>query len=110
MKSSFQDYEHVRVVTLSGEFTTEDADQFRRAVEDRAGAVKHVVLQCEELEFVDSAALEAWLRLQESLGTKGGQLRLVSPDATILKILELTRLAPAFESHPSVEAAVRSLR
>jgi anti-anti-sigma regulatory factor len=90
VKSSFQDYEHVRVVTLSGEFTTEDADQFRRAVEDRAG--------------------EAWLRLQESLGSKGGQLRLVSPDGTILKILELTRLAPAFESHPSVEAAVRSLR
>jgi len=110
MKASFQDYDHIRVVTLSGEFTADDADAFRRTVEDRAAAVRHLILQCEELEFIDSAGLESWLGAQERLGEKGGQVRLVAPDATVSKILELTRLNHAFESHPTLEAAVRSLR
>lgn len=110
MKASHQDYDHVRVITMSGEFTAEDADQFRRSAEDKRTAIRHVVLDCRELEFIDSAGLEACLRLQEKLGESGGQLRLVAPDETITKILEITRLDLAFEAHPTLESAVRSLR
>ncbi|HVZ94548.1 MAG TPA: STAS domain-containing protein [Phycisphaerales bacterium] len=110
MKASSQDFDHVRVVTISGEFTADDTEAFKRTTEDRAGKVKSVILDCRELEFVDSAALESWLRLQEQLGSQGGQLRLVAPDTTVSTILELTRLNLAFESHPSIESAVRSLR
>ncbi len=111
MKISFQDYEHVTVLTLSGDFTAEDTDQFNRTITDRRTAgVRDVLVDCENLEFVDSAGLESWLRLQESLGESGGQFRLVRPEDTIKKILELTRLDLAFESHETIETAVRSLR
>lgn len=111
MKVSSQDYDHVTVLTLSGDYTADDVEQFRRIVTDRrAAGVRDVLLDCENLEFVDSAGLESWLRLQELLAEHGGQLRLVRPDQTIRTILDLTRLELAFERHGTIEAAVRSLR
>lgn len=111
MKLSYQDYEHVTVLTLSGDYTVDDIEQFKRIVsERRAVGVRDVLLDCEALEFVDSAGLESWLRLQEQCGEKGGQVRLIHPDDVVKKILSLTRLDLAFETHPTVEAAVRSLR
>ncbi|HBS29072.1 MAG TPA: hypothetical protein DEB06_06395 [Phycisphaerales bacterium] len=111
MKISHHDYEHVTVLTVSGDFTADDTEQFARVVNDRRGAgVRHVIIDCENLEFVDSAGLESWLRVQESLGEGGGQFRLIRPDETLTTILALTRLDLAFEAHPSLEGAVRSLR
>lgn len=111
MKISHQDYETVSVLTLSGDFTQDDVEHFKRvSAERRAAGVKHVLLDCESLEFVDSAGLECWLRLQESLGEAGGEMRLLRPDQLLTRILALTRLDLAFEAHPTVESAVRSLR
>ena len=111
MKISSQDFEHIAVLTLSGEFTADDAEAFRRAADDRirAGA-RHIVLDCHHLEFIDSKGLEGCLALQESLGDSGGQLRLIAPDETVATILVLTRLDLALEAHDSIERAVRSLR
>ncbi len=111
MKISFQDYETVSVLTLSGDYTADDVDHFKRVAGERRNAgVRHVVIDCENLEFVDSAGLESWLRLQESLGESGGEMRLLRPDDTLKTILALTRLDLAFEAQPTLEAAVRSLR
>jgi anti-sigma B factor antagonist len=111
VKISAQEYEHVSVMTLSGEFTHDDMEQFRRVLTDRREkGVRDVVLDCEHLDFVDSAGLEGWLRLQEDLGSQGGQLRVVHLDETVRTILSLTRLDLAFETHDTVEHAVRSLR
>ena len=111
MKMSFQDYDFITVLTLSGEYTIDDTDQFARAVrERRKSGIRDVLIDCEHLEFIDSAGLESWIRLQEELGMEGGQFRLVNPEDTVKKILELTRLDLAFEAHAEVELAVKSLR
>lgn len=111
MKLSSSNYDHVCLLTLSGEFTTDDVEQFTRVATERvASGAKHVILDCESLEFVDSKGLESVLNLQESLGTQGGQLRLIRPDETVSTILKLTRLNLALEAHNSLEEAVRSLR
>ena len=111
MKLSYQEYEHICVLTLSGDYTHDDVDNFRRVVSDRLDdGARHVLLNCEYLEFVDSAALESWLRLREQLGDKGGQFRLINPDDNVEKILRLTRLEKSFEAHPTIESAVRSVR
>lgn len=111
MKLSYQEYEHICVLTLSGEYTSDDVDQFRRIINERIDTgAKHVLVDCQHLEFVDSAGLESWLRLRERLGEHSGQIRLVNPDENVVKILELTRLDKAFETHPTLESAVRSVR
>ncbi|TVQ77866.1 MAG: anti-sigma factor antagonist [Phycisphaeraceae bacterium] len=111
MKISYTDYEHISVLTLSGDFSTDDVEAFERVCTDRMRErTRHILIDCEHLEFVDSRGLESWIDLQQKLGEKGGQLRLLKPDETIQTILRLTRLTPAFEKHDSLEQAVRSLR
>lgn len=111
MKTSHQDFGHVTVVTLSGEFTADDAERFTRDMGDRiAAGVRDLVFDCENLEFIDSAGLEAMLRLRDRAAERMGQVRLVRPDPNVAKILEITRLVRVFQSHENLEAAVRSLR
>lgn len=111
MKISFQDYEHICVLTLSGEFTSEDSGLFERVISERfQSGARHVLLDCEHLEFIDSSGIEHWLRLSERVGKRNGQVRLVGLCENVQKILEMTRHDRSFEAHGSVEAAVRSVR
>jgi len=111
VKISAQDYEHICVLTVSGEFGADDLDVFDRVVDERlAAGARHMLLDCENLEFIDSAGLERLLDLRDRLGAQSGQVCLVCPDEHVAQILELTRLDRAFPAHPSVEAAVRSVR
>jgi len=111
VKLSFHEYEHVCVLTVSGEYTDEDVEVFRRTVGERLdNGARHILLDCEHLEFIDSAGLESWLRLRELIGQTGGQVRLIKPDENVHTILKLTRLDRAFETHETLESAVRSVR
>lgn len=111
MKVSAQDHGHISVLTISGEFTAEDVDQFQRILAERTSAgAMHILLDCEHLEFVDSAGLETWLRARDEISQAGGQFRLIGLDENVTKILEITRLAKAIETHNDLETAVRSVR
>lgn len=111
MKLSFQEYGPILVMTLSGEFTVDDVGIFERTANERLGAgSRHIMIDCEHLEFVDSAGLESWLRVRDEAGQRSGQVRLINPDPSVVKILEITRMDKSFEALPSLEAAVRSVR
>ncbi len=111
MKLSYEDYEAISVLTISGELTAEHADTFRRATQERFGAgIRDLVLDMQYLTFVDSAGLELLLWLTEKASQHDGQIRLVNPDVTVRKILEITRLDRRFDVHDTVESAAKSLR
>lgn len=111
MKFSYQNFGRVAVFTLSGDFTIDDAEQFQRSVSERLeSGSRDVVLDCEHLEYVDSAALEAMLKTKTQAAASSGSVRLVKIDDTVRKILEMTRLDAVFQTATSVEEAVRSLR
>jgi anti-sigma B factor antagonist len=111
MKLSYEDHDTISVLRVSGELTADQADTFRRTCGDRMGAgIRDFVLDLEHLQLVDSVGLELLLWLSEELAVHNGQLRLVQPDETILKILEVTRLDLKFDVHSSIESAAKSLR
>ena len=111
MKLSYEDHEQITVLTVSGELTADQAEVFRRACQDRLGnGVRDVVLDMEYMTMLDSAGLECLLWLVDELSEHAGQLRLVRPDETARKILELTRLEKRFDIHSSIESAAKSLR
>lgn len=111
MKLSYEDHARTTVLTMSGEFTADQADSFRRNCQERfANGICDIVIDMENLRLIDSAGLESLLWLRDETIQHGGQLRLVKPDSTIQKILEVTRLERRFERHDSIEAAARSLR
>ncbi len=111
MKLSYEDHGAITVLTVSGDLTADQVDAFRRSCLDRfASGVRDVVLDLEYLTFVDSAGLETLLWIIDEVSERGGQLRLVKPDPTVSKILEISRLDRRFNIHESIESAAKSLR
>ncbi len=111
MKLSYEDHNTITVLTISGELTADQGDSFRRACQDRLNAgIRDIVLDMEYLTLIDSAGLELLLWLVDQVAENGGQVRLVKPDETVRKILQLTRLDRRFNTHDSIESAAKSLR
>ena len=65
-----------------------------------------VVLQLDQVEFVDSSGLGALVRLMRAARAKGGDLKLSGVPARMLKMLELTSLLSQFEVYDSAEEAI----
>jgi anti-sigma B factor antagonist len=65
-----------------------------------------VVLQLDEVEFIDSSGLGALVRLMQAARSKGGDLKLSGVPPRIRKTLEMTSLLPQFETYDSVEEAI----
>ena len=111
MKIVHQDYEQLTVLSLKGELSAEASEALRRVVGERlAHKTRDFVLDCGDLEFVDSKGLETMLWLQEQAGERLGQVRLAAATPTIEKIFEMTRLSAQFDRHADVDAAIKSLR
>jgi len=65
-----------------------------------------VVLQLDQIEFVDSSGLGALVRLMQAARSKGGDLKLSGVPPKIRKTLEMTNLLSQFETYDSVEEAI----
>lgn len=111
MKLSYEDHDAISVLRVSGELTSDQADSFRRSCLDRLSCgARDIVLDVEHLSLIDSAGLELLIWLGEEVSDHGGQLRIVRPDETVRKILEITRLERRFDIHDTIESAAKSLR
>ncbi len=111
MKLSYEDHNEITVLTLSGELTSDQADAFRRACNERfTRGVRDVLVDVQHLNHIDSAGLELLIWLKDEAGVHGGQLRLVRPDEVLNEVLRITRLDRRFDTHESIENAAKSLR
>src|SRR5208283_4120161 len=91
---------HGRIVTGNEVFT------LHAQVADSIGKYGDVVLQLDQVEFVDSSGLGALMRLMQAARAKGGDLKLSGLPPKIRKVLQLTSLLPQFETYDSVEEAI----
>ncbi len=65
-----------------------------------------IVLQMDDVVFVDSSGLGALVRLVQAARSKGGDLKLSGVPASVRKTLEMTHLLSQFEVYDSVEEAI----
>ncbi len=65
-----------------------------------------VVLQLDQVEFIDSSGLGALVRLMQAARSKGGDVKLSGVPPKIRKTLEMTHLLAQFEAYESVEEAI----
>jgi anti-anti-sigma factor len=104
-------YNQLCCLTVAGDLGAVEVQQLRKAAEDAMDA-KHVVnfvVDLEKCSFIDSEGLEALLWLKRRSEDLFGQVKLVHPDESIKKILEITRLEPRFEVHDEMPAALRMM-
>ncbi|HVT80816.1 MAG TPA: STAS domain-containing protein [Phycisphaerae bacterium] len=105
------DYDHVSVVSVSGEFNTDSVEAFRSQVEERLGRkVRFFVVDLQQTTFMDSKGLETLVWVQEQCDERLGTVRLCNPDETCRKILQVTRLDARFDVFADVAEAVKTMR
>jgi anti-sigma B factor antagonist len=91
---------HGRIVAGNEVFT------LHSNVGDSFAKYSDVVLQLDQVEFVDSSGLGALVRLMQAARSKGGDLKLSGVSSRIRKTFELTGLLAQFETYDSVEEAI----
>ena len=106
-----EDYDHVTVLSIAGEFNSEGTDAFRQHVSERLGRkVRFFVVDLQQTSFLDSKALESLMWVQEQCDERLGTVRLCNPDETCRKILQVTRLDGRFDIFADVTEAVKTMR
>lgn len=111
MQITAESYGQAVILNCKGELTADSLEAFRRAVEHQLAEeqVRDLVLNFEEVPFLDSAAIEYLLELQVTLADRLGQVKLARLDENVRKIMEITRLESAFERHDDLSEAVRTV-
>ncbi len=111
MKINAESYGHAVMLNLNGDLTADALEAFKQAVDHQLQPkeVVDLVLNCESVPFIDSAALECLLDIQEKLAERFGQIKLVKCDESVRKILEITALQSTFEHYDRVADAVKAL-
>ncbi len=105
------DYDHVSVLSVSGEFNTDSVDAFRSQVDERLQRkVRFFVVDLQQTTFLDSKGLETLVWVQEQCDERLGTVRLCNPDETCRKILQVTRLDARFDVFADVAEAVKTMR
>ena len=92
-------------VTLT-EGTPEFDDVLQRLVQQ--GHVR-IVLDLEEVPYIDSTALGSLLRTHATVSRRGGAMKLLNVKGHVRELLELTRLLAVFEAFDSEADAIASV-
>ena len=109
MNITVESYGQAVILNCKGELTADSLDAFNTVVNHQLeeGHVRDLVLNMEEVPFIDSKILEYLVELQEQLAERLGQVKLANCDENIRKILEITRLDGTFEIFEDISRAVQ---
>jgi anti-anti-sigma factor len=84
------------------------APKFQSAIERAAESesVGAVVVDLNDVAFMDSTALSSLMRSKDTLDQKGISLRLAAPSKAVERIFSVTGFQDYFDIFPSREAAI----
>jgi anti-sigma B factor antagonist len=71
---------------------------------------KHVVIDLGKVQFMNSSGLGLLIGGASTMKNAGGSLKLANASEKITALIKITKLSGLFESYPSVEAAVESVK
>jgi len=101
--------EHVEILQLSGRFDAQTAPPIQeRLTQATAGSTAQLVVNLQNVEFIDSTALSTLVQAMKRARTLDGDVRLCGLRQPIRIIFELTRLDKVFDIYVLEEEAVES--
>ena len=111
MKLKHENYDEITLISVQGDMTADELQPFTQFAEQCLDdSTRDFVIDIAEMGFIDSKGLETLIWLQEQAAEQLGQVRLAQPSETVAKILEITRLEHQFDTHDTVDDAIKSLR
>ena len=100
----------VTILDLKGKITLGDGDE---ALRDRINSLAHqnrlrILLNLENVPYIDSAGLGVIVRTYTTISRQGGQLKLVNLTKRITDLLSITKLLTVFETFDTEAEALKS--
>lgn len=92
MKLDVSDKDDRLFVKIGGQLLYSEADHFKDEVLPKIGQHSTVTVDCEDLEFIDSAGTGAIVRLWKECRMVGAELELIRVVPEVQKLLHMTRL------------------
>ena len=108
MQSSTRQVGRVTVVALSCRAETE-ADFTQPLGALIAGGHRWIVLDCRELEYLNSAALRSLVALTKQLKSQAGVLALAALSEAVCDLFDISGISAMVSVFPSVDAAVDAM-
>lgn len=102
------DRDGATLIALQGELDLSTAPSLRDAIHESARE-KGVVVDLQDLTFMDSAGIGTLLRAHQELSQEGRPFKLVITQRRFLQLLEITGLRDIFEIAPSLDDAFSAL-
>src|SRR5690625_4859529 len=103
--------EDVLIIRLTGELDHHEATILREAWQNklREGTVKHVILNLEEVHFMDSSGIGVLLGRYKEILQLGGELVVCSVNPSIKRILEMSGMFKIIRIESNEQFALLSL-
>ena len=99
----------ITILDLKGRFVEERGDDFRDTMNRLVkGGVRKVLLNFDEITYVDSAGLGMLVAKYITLNKRDGHLKLCKLHTRSFRVLDITRLLTIIESFESEADAIKS--
>jgi anti-sigma B factor antagonist len=100
----------VTILDLKGKMTLGEGDEL---LKDKINSLvsqghKKLLLNLEEVPYIDSAGLGEIVRTYTSISRQGGKLKLLNVTKRIYDLLVITKLVTIFDSYENEDDAIRS--
>jgi len=111
LQVELEQHRNTLIVRLRGELDHHTADIVRFKIEDALlrGRCHHVVLNLQELSFMDSSGLGVVLGRYKSVSSRGGKLVVCGAQPAVKRLFELSGLLKILPFHDTERAALAGL-
>lgn len=96
--------EHILILKISGEMNLYSSQHIKNYVEERLNQdIKNVILDLQEIQYIDSSGLGAFLGLHSKVFKNGGGVYLSRPSPKVQYVLKLTKLEGLLKTYGSIQ-------
>ncbi|NLK00543.1 MAG: STAS domain-containing protein [Clostridia bacterium] len=98
----------IDVLEIQGEIVFESSNDIKHRAKEilEEGDLKKVVIDLQNVPFIDSSGVGVLISLFKHQAEKEGEIVLAAPTKKVSRVLELTRMDKILDIHDTVEAAV----
>ena len=91
------DSSNTPTIKLAGRLDSETAPALDRALDQVLAnpALKRVVFDLGNLDYLSSAGIRCFIRARKSLEPRGGKVAVINPQPAVRKVLEIVKAIPA---------------
>ena len=100
----------ILVINLFGELYSEQSMILEYKLLEFSNTTNLAILNCEELEYIDSRGLGVIVKLQKLLREKGGKLVICAVTGKVKKVIKLTNFDKIISVYDNMEQALAGIR